>query len=270
MPTEITTGPVGELRGAHGTAGGDASSTTPAVIQLPPGTRWVQVEGRNYSTAVVVQVALCPYLLVLVTGDLLATATELSENAQDASTSTVVALSSLDTFANGDAVYLGAHIPFRGVQVVVTLTNSNASVLSADYRKSDNTWAALTVTDGTQTGGTTTFGQSGAITWTMPTDWVSARLVDTVTTVGAAVPQRGAQLYWARLKVSAALDASVSASSVVALARSTKYADLVSGRTIEAAVQRGVGGYAAVEHRTDAGTANVIVNVAGPIRGGFL
>lgn len=265
MPESIAAA-LGEIRAAHTTAGGNASSTTPAVIPFPSGTRWVQVEGRNYSTAVVVQVAFVPYLAVLKTADLLATITDYSAAAQDGSASTDVVLSGLPTFANGGALYVGAHIPFRGVLVDVDAANGTAAVLSGDYRKSDDTWAALTVTDGSAAAGAT-FGQDGAITWTMPTDWVPASLSSAVATTGAAVPNRNAGLYWVRLKVSAALDASTTLNSLLALARATTYAELVSGRVLEMSVDRGL--IAGAEHRTDAGTANVIVNVAAAAGRGF-
>lgn len=249
------------MRSASTAAGGTALNTTALVIPIPAGTAHVSLEGRNYSTAVVAQIALVPWLTVLKTPDLLATVTDYTDAAQDADAATDVVLSSLDTFANGDAVYLGSHIPFRGVICDVDAANANASTLSADYRKSDGTWAALSVTDGTASGGAT-FAQDGAITWTMPTDWVAEALATAVSTTGAAVPHRSAPLYWARLKVSAALDASTTLNSLRALARSTAYAELVTGRVLEFGVTRGHGGIAGIEAKVNAGTGNLIVNVA--------
>lgn len=260
MATETWAGPLGEMRAASTASGGTALSTTALVVPLPAGTAHVSVEGRNYSTAVVARIALVPWLTVLKTLDLLATATDYSDAAQDANTGTDVVLSSLGTFASGDALYLGSHIPFRGVYADVDAANANASVLSGDYWDGDS-WAALTVTDGTASTGVT-FAVDGAITWTMPSDWAPTDLSSSVATTGAAVPQRGAKLYWVRLKVSAALDSSTTLNSLLALARSTAYAELVSGRVLEFATTRGHGGVAGIEALTDAGTANLIVNVA--------
>ena len=267
MATETLNAALGEVRKAHTTAGGDAATTTPAAVAFPPGTRWASVEGRNFSTAVVVQVALCPYLVVLKTADALATATDYSEAAQDGSAATDVDLSSLDTAANNDYLYLGSHVPFRGVQVDVDATNSVASVLSTDYWNG-TTWANASSTDGTIATGFT-FGQDGAITWTVPTDWAAVALATAVATTGTAVRDRNTALFWVRFKVSVQLDASTTLNSVLALPRSTAYMELVSGRVLEQIVNRGPGGFAGVEHRTDAGTAHVLVHVATLARSGF-
>jgi len=267
MASDVLDAALGEVRKLHATAGGDASSTTPAVIQFLPGTRWVSVEARNYSTAVVVQVAPCPYLVALKTTDSLATVTDLSETLQDANTATVATLSSMDTAANGHYVYVGSHAPFRGVLVDVVLTNSTVSVLSTDYWNG-TTWANASSTDGTINTGAT-FGQDGAITWTVPTDWAAVGLATAVATTGTAVRERNAALYWVRFKVSVQLDASTTVASLVALARSTAYYELVAGRVVNQIVNRGPGGFAGVEHRTDAGTANVLVNAATLSRAGF-
>lgn len=268
MATEVYSGPLGEIRKAHTTAGGDASTTTAAVVQFYVGTQFVAVEARNYTTAVVVLVGLCPYLTILKTGDALATATDNSEVCQDNNTATTATLNSWDTAANNHYLYLGAHQQFRGVVVDVVNTNSNASVLSTDYWNG-STWANASSTDGTINTGAS-FGQDGSITWTVPTDWAKVDLATAVTTTGAAVPQRTAPLYWVRFKVSAAFDATVSAASIVALAKSANGYELVTGRVREMLVSRGVGGFAGIEHRTDAGTANVLVNVGAVGRGGLV
>lgn len=249
---------LGEIRAATTPAGGASLTTTPQVIALPVGTSQVMLEGRNYSTAVVVQAALSPYLLVLKTADSLATVTDYSEAAQDGDAATDVVLSSLDTLANGDALWLGSHLPFRGALVDVDAANANAATLAAHYWNG-TALATLTPTDGTASGGAT-FAQDGPITWTVPSDWVKATLRE-IATADGAVPFSREPIYWARLSVSAALDASTTLNSVLALARSTAYAELTTGRVLEANVLRGVGGVAGIEARTDAGTAALIVNV---------
>lgn len=259
MPTPTLSGPLGELRSVHTTAGGNASSTTAAVIPLPRSARHVFIEGRNYSTAVVLQVALNPWLTVLKTVDNLATVTDYSIHAQDNSTTTDIDLSSLDTLANGDYLMVGSHIPFRGVVIDVDAANSNTSALTVKYRKSNNTWGDISATDGTVSTGVS-LAQDGIVTWTVPTDWVTADLL----TLGAGgqVANAATALYWTRWEWSAALDGSTTLNSMLSLCRSSQCFELVSGRVLETEVSVGPGGVSCVEHRTDAGTANILVNCA--------
>src|SRR5688572_15941194 len=130
---ETLSGPLGEIRRASALTG-TAMSTTAALTLLPKGTAHVYLTPRNFSTAVVVGVAVNPYLIVLKTDDLLVTAPDdYSDAAQDGSTTTDIVLSSLDTAANGDFLYVGSHIPFRGVTVDVDAANGTASVLTVKY-----------------------------------------------------------------------------------------------------------------------------------------
>ncbi|TXH57203.1 MAG: hypothetical protein E6Q97_04705, partial [Desulfurellales bacterium] len=176
MATEIFNGPVGEVRIA-GASKGVACTTTAAFTLLPAGTKTIQLIPRNFATAVVVRYALCPWITVLKTADSLATFTDYSQEANDASTSTDITLSSLDTLANGDAVYVGSHLPFRGLVADVDSTNATASVLSV-YYWNGSAWADTSASDGTASGGAT-FAQDGNITWTVPTAWTKASLATT-------------------------------------------------------------------------------------------
>lgn len=266
MATEIVAGPLGALRRAHGTAAGDALSTTAIAIALPPGTQRVFITPRNFSAAnVVAQIALTPWLHVVKTTDDLATATDYSDNAQDGSASTDVTLSSLGTAAQGDYLYVGSHLPFRGAYADVDAANGDASVLTVKYRKTDDTWAAVSgQTDGTDNAGAT-FGQDGAVTWTVPSDWKKTSLAVIASPAPAAgVIHRSADLYWTRWEVSAALDASTTLNSLLALAQSTNYSEWLSGQAIEFRVARGPNGIGAVEAATSSGTGNLLVNVAVP------
>lgn len=258
MATETFDAGLGEIRQASASKG-LSCTTAAATVGLPKGTQFVMLEGRNYSTAVVVGVALNPYLIVLKTVDLLATVTDYSEAAQDNDANTDVVLSSLDTLANGDALWVGSHVPFRGLSVDVDATNGTASVLSGTYWNG-SALTNISLSDGTANAGAT-FGQDGAITWTVPTDWVKAPLT-TLGSPGAAVPASGNALYWVRLVVSAALDSSTTLNSLHALNRSTAYYELTSGRVFERRIKRGPGGTGSVEALTDAGTANLLINVA--------
>ena len=135
-------------------------STTAARAPLPFGTDFISLVGTSYSTAVVSRILLNPWLIIKKTADLLVTEpTDYSKEAQDGSTSTSVTLSSLDTFANGDALYVGSHVPFGGVHVDVDAANGTASVLTVKYSKNDGTWADISATDNSASGGATQWQQ---------------------------------------------------------------------------------------------------------------
>lgn len=256
MATEIFNGPVGEVRIA-GASKGVACTTTAAFTQVPAGTKTIQLIPRNFATAVVVRYALCPWLTVLKTADLLATFTDYSQEANDGSTGTDITLSSLDTLANGDAVYVGSHLPFRGLVVDVDSTNATASTLSV-YYWNGSAWADTSASDGSASGGAT-FAQDGNITWTVPTAWVKAPLM-TTNSLASGTGMYTDPKYWVRLTVSAALDSSTTLNSLIAMPRSTSYSEITEITPLEFGIQSGDGGVAGVEALTDAGTANLIIN----------
>lgn len=102
-----------------------------------------------------------------------------------------------DAMQTEDYIYIGLDAKFSVIVVDVgSNVNANASVLSAEYSQGSSTWAALTITDGTADGGAT-LAQDGSITFTAPTDWDT----EDVNSVE--------DKYWVRLKVSAALSATV-------------------------------------------------------------
>jgi hypothetical protein len=255
-------GPVREMRAISAAGGGTALTTAATILQFPAGTNAIQVTGRNFaSSAVAVQVAFCPWVTFLKTTDALASAanlTDYSDNAQDNSVGTDVTLSSL---ASTGAVWVGSDIPFRGLQIDVDAPNGTASVLSGTYWNG-STMANISLADATSPGTTaTTLGQDGAVTWTVPTDWVPA----TLAVIGSAVSgirRRDDALYWVKLVVSVALDSSTTLNSVMALARSTAYFELTEiTPEFAAQVHRGDGGVSGLELKVDAGTANAVVNV---------
>ena len=260
---ETYPGGVIEQRALSTAAGGTALTTTAALVVIPDGVNALALIPRNFVTGVVAQVALNPYLLVLMTTDNLVTLTDYSRAAQDGAAGTVVTLSSLDTLANGDFLLVGSHLPFRGVDVDMTANvNGTASVLTAKYRKTDDTWATLSATDGTAAAGAT-FGQDGQVTWTVPTDWAKKTLREINSPAPAlSLPNIDEPLYWTRWEVSAALDASATAQAMLALNRSTAYAEIPAGITQSMGVVKGPGGVACVEAKMDAGTGNLIVNAA--------
>jgi hypothetical protein len=273
MATEVLNGPLGEWRSATTAAGGTALTSTAVRIPLPRGTKLMQLIPRNFGgspTAVVVQFNLNPFLTILKTADALVTdPTDYSEMAQDNSTTTDVDLSSLGTAAQNDFVYVGSYLPFSGVAIDVDTANINASVMTVKYRKSDNTWADITATDGTDNGGAS-MGQDGSVTWTVPTDWITTSLygsADTTLRNGLLTQE----LYWTRWQFSAALDSTTKQNSWIAINRDTTYAELPAGTTIEQAVTVGPGGIYSVTAKTDTSgaTANLIINCATRAGGRF-
>lgn len=264
MATETLPGGYGELQLA-GASKGVACSTTVARTVIPRGTGYISLMGRAYSTAVVIRWNLNPWLAVLKTTDSLATGanlTDYSEEAQDNSTATDVTLSSLPTSGNGGALYIGSWCPFSGVVVDVDAANSTASVLSVTYRKSDNTWANITPSDGTASGGAT-FAQDGNVTWTVPTDWITCALADVAATgSGKDVGILKQPMFWTKWTVSAALDSSTTLNSMGSISRLTTYAELVASVPWEQAVKIGPGGWYSLNSLTDAGTASLLINCA--------
>lgn len=104
-----------------------------------------------------------------------------------------------------DALYVGAAYEFEGlfVQLLDSL-NANSAVLSAAYWGPGG-WTSLTILDGTSASGKT-FGQTGRITWALPSTWERRRLNGTAD-----------EFYWIKLTISAALSSGVSASHVLPL-----------------------------------------------------
>ncbi|MFA4835554.1 MAG: hypothetical protein WC749_05760, partial [Dehalococcoidia bacterium] len=209
MTTEIAAGALGDIRIA-GASKGVALTTTAAFTPLPDGTHWVSLTPRNFATAVVARLLFCPYLAVLKTTDLLvavANMTDYTKEAQDGDTGTSVTLSSLGTAAQGDYLYVGSYVPFRGVNCDVDAANVTASVLTVKYWNG-TAWTDITATDGTISPAGTTLGQDGSVTWTVPTAWVGASLKDIGDTLLDHALLRDKSFFWTRWEVSAALDAS--------------------------------------------------------------
>lgn len=272
MTMNYTTGAgFGQGQAASTAGGGTALTNAAATVMLPFRTTEVELVPRNFSTAVVVKFTKIPWLTVLKTTDLLAAVanmTNYSNAAQDNSTGTTLVFSSLATLANLGAVYIGSREPFLGVTIDVNAANSNASVLTVKYRKSDNTWADITATDNTASGGAT-LAIDGTVTWSEPSDWIGCRLSDVVAGID---PSFGAVMnqtrFWTRWEVSAALDASTTCNSIIALPRTT-YQEIVSGMSWQEQVIVGEGGICGISALTDAGTANLVVNAHVQQRGYF-
>lgn len=255
-----------ELRSPGFTSGGLAGTTTVKTVGLPPGTKNISVTAHNLSTATVAQFMVNPWLTVLKTADAGATWTDYSEVAQNDNADSGIVLSSLNTLANGDALFIGSHVPFRGVQTDIEDTNDTASVLTISYWNG-SAWADTSNSDGTDVAGDT-LKQDGANTWTVPAAWSAASLDTIFATAGenfkgtyvkpvAGINIYVAPQYWTRWEVSVALDSSVTAHQMHSLNRSVSYAQISTTHTHEQAIHRGRGGIGSIEYRTDAGTADV-------------
>ena len=268
MATEIIKRPEREHRSVSTADGGTALSTTATVIGLPTGTTNITLLPRNFSSPTSVwKWAKVPWLTILKTTDALATTTNLTDasvNAQDGSVSTSVTLSSLSTLANGDALYVGSYEQFRGVNIDIDAANGTASVLTVDYWDGD-TWADTSATDGTTSGGAT-FAIDGSVTWTVPSAWAKVSLRRAAPTNVNSPMLIEPNMYWTRWSVSVALDSSTTLDHMLALSRSTAYAELLQNNGWEEALQVGPGGYAAIEALVSSGTANLIVNASAKTR----
>ena len=92
-----------------------------------------------------------------------------STEATDGLTTTAVILDSLNTLANFHCVFICTPVPANRFTFTISLPNGTAAVGTLSYRKNDNTWADTSETDGTILSGAT-MGQTGAMTWTHPSD----------------------------------------------------------------------------------------------------
>lgn len=274
MATETIVGPLGEVQAASTAGGGTALTTTAGYIQLPVGTKHIDLIPRNFATAVVVQWLKNPWLTILKTSDAGNVFTDYSYVAQDGSTSTSVDLSLLGTLANGDALYVGSHVPFGGVYIDVDGANGNANDLTVSYWNGV-AWTAISETDNTDTGAA--LAVDGTVTWTVPSDWITAELRRVASAIGAApvvvhqgarpamVPELdtlGEKLFWTRWEWSAAMDSATTLDSMIGLSRHSAYHEIPSGMAWQEAVTVGPGGISSLQVKTDAGTANLIVDCA--------
>jgi hypothetical protein len=267
MPTQTNPAVNYEVRGAGYTAGGIAATNSAKTVGLPINTQFVSLEAHNSgSSATVVQFAINPWITVIKTADSGATWTDYSENAQDDDAATDVTMSSLDTLANGDALFVGCAVPTRGLAVDVDAVNGTASLMTGDYWDG-SAWSDITETDGTADSGAA-LGQDGSVTWTEPSDWESNTLgtiIDTEKSWAGSFAGKGqlfnTALYWVRLKVSAALDSSTTLNSIHPLNRSIRYgAIVIGGQPWKQMSRRGFGGFGSIEFLTDTGTADLVAN----------
>lgn len=278
IPSDSFAGPLTDGRTITTAGGGTNITSTLTVAQVLPflnNTKHVVAQPWNFSTAVVLQALLCPYLWIVKGASVLGqdppTMTDFSSQGQQPA-GTGVTLSSLDTLANGQAFYLGANVPFSGVAVdMSSAVNGTTSTLLVEYWNG-TAWVSLSATDNTASGGKT-FAQDGLVTWTMPTAglWAKAQLSDGFANpapVRLAAATKANYLsnginqfpqYWTRWTVSAALDSSTVATTMLALNQSTAYLEVLSGNVLEFRPVKAHDGVSALQCKTDAGTLSLIV-----------
>lgn len=268
MATEIVSGALGEFRAMSSASGGTALTTTAGFIQFPALSiagenkkAHLFVTPRNFSTAVVAKIAFNPWLIILkTTDDMATTPTDYSIEAQDSSTGTSVDISSLSTVANGDWLLIGSHQPFRGANLDVDSANTTGSRTLTVAYWNGGSWISYSLTY--SVAWTTAFDADTTITWTPVTNWATTTFRKLYPNLNVNLYYSDIPLYWTRWSVSGALSGTVTLDSMVSANRSTNYGELLSGQTLEQRIVYGFGGLGCIEALTNAGTANLVVNVA--------
>lgn len=274
LPSEFS-----EIRGGLvATDGGFALTTTLQCIDIPFGADWMSLTARNFVNCGTVKFAINPYLTIIATTNSLTTpvkiggVTVVSEETRDLSAElqdgdiTDIAIDSFPTATNGGYFYIGAPIPFRGVYVDIgTDPNATSNDLTCYYW--NDGWVDLSDTDATDTGAS--FAVDGTVTWTVPTAWKKDSLVN----AGATTLKESYSIskqYWTRWEWSAAMEAGADIMQIQALNRSTNYAQLIEGQSIEQRIHTGSSGISVgnIEALTNAGSANLVVNCASVSFGG--
>ncbi len=265
----------GELRAASTADGGTALSTTVSgagdlntglgFTTIPFGSDYMSITPRNFSGAAVVKYSLNPFLTIFWTDDSGGTVIDISDEMQDGD-STDSAIDDLPAIANGGAMYVGALEQFRGVAIEVGADpNSQANNLTVNYWRSGGSWQDASDTDTTDTGAS--FAVDGTVLWAIPSDWSRASLNEIGTQIGSGfefnlpkdAPERGTPMYWTRWEWSDVMDISTDIIQMFSLNRSTAPAEYLVGQVFETMLgRREIGN---VQGSTDAGTANLLINV---------
>ncbi len=119
----------------------------------------------------------------------------------------------IDALSNGDDyIYLGFWTPFSGAYFALTAVNGAAGAMDVEYYNGG--WTDVSGdNDETETGGDTTFGQSGLYEWTLPTDWVPTMV-------------EGGLWYFIRMTPTVEFDAEVEINNIYIQAPMQKLANL--------------------------------------------
>ena len=142
----------------------------------------------------------------------------------------------MDSSTTSDFLYVCLSDVSGGLRAVIGSANGSAAGLDVEYRKNDDTWAALADTDGTDSGGAT-LAVTGSITWTAPTDWKRAILggPSGIVTDADAPPIEG---FWLRLSWDAALDSDTEIDEIWALNKNTSRGYFRAGKEYELSLDR--------------------------------
>ena len=259
IPVELN-----EIRAASTAGGGTALTTTATgvatplalgIVPIPFGSDYLSITPRNFAGCAVARVSLNPYLTIFYTTDAGVNVTDISEEMQDGD-ATDHALDGLPASGTG-YMYVGARVPFRGVCVEIgTDANGTGSELTVKTWNG-GAWVDASDTDNTESGGNTSFAVDGTVLWTPPASWTAASLKAIGETLPDDAPQLTSKMFWTRWEWVTALD-SCDVINMLALGRSTAYAEYIEGQTLEIMVsQREIGN---IQGITDAGTANLVVN----------
>lgn len=268
MPAELS-----EVRAVSTASGGTALTATATgasapgslgIVSIPGGADWMSLTPRNFSEQCkVVRVSLNPRLVILATWDAGKTTVDISDEMQDGDT-TDYALDAFPITGTG-YIYVGSRIPFRGVSVDVgSDANGDANNLTV-YYWNGTSWVDISDTDATDTGAA--LAVDGTVTWTVPSSWKRASLSAIGTSIGSGIeytlptgtPHHTVPLYWSRWEWSAAMDAATDVAQMLSLNRSTAPLELLEGQPLELMVNHHE--VANVQAITNAGTANIVVNV---------
>jgi len=232
------------------------------MVTIPFGADYVSITPHSFAGCLVARVSLNPYLRIFYTEDAGLTTVDISDEMQDGDTTD----HDLDAFpiTGTGYMYVGARIPFRGVACDIgTDANGDANDLTVRYWNG-GTWADISDTDATDTGAA--FAVDGTVTWSVPAAWTKASLSVIGDTLPGAAPLYDPH-YWTRWEWSAAMDAATDIVQMLALGRSTAYAELLEGQTLEVKLSdREIG---CIQGITNAGTANLVVNVGALVGSGF-
>lgn len=128
-----------------------------------------------------------------------------SDEASDGSTDTVVVLDGMLVYES--CVFICCPSPADGIKFTVSAGNDNASVATLYYKKSDDSWTALTAGTHTWDDGTDVGGDTLKQTGTM--SWVGSSVVSEIPSY-----MYGQCGYWYQLRVSATLDVAVEFTAV--------------------------------------------------------
>ncbi len=273
VKAQVIPASLSELRAASTASGGTALTTTATgaaaptalgLVSIPFGADYMSITARNFSeNCKVVRVSLNPYLSIFATWDAGVTTVDISDEMQNGDTTDYV----LDLFpiTGTGYIYVGAEVPFRGVSIDVGSTpNATGNDLTV-YYWAGSSWVDASDTDATDTGAG--LAVDGTVTWTVQAAWTKASLLTIGAFLGTGIeytlPETARNyhtpLYWTRWEWSAAMNAAADIAQMLPLNRSTAYAEYIEGQTVEIGLQdRRI---ACVQGITNAGTANLIVNV---------